>query len=156
MKLSKKLVSLRKKKRLSQMELAEMLQVSRQAISKWETGKAVPSIENLKCLSELYQISMDDLISSEETIQMTDCISTINEESMKSKENKKKEDWNTKKLSIIFVSIIIGIFLLGRWANATMVAMIVIYLFLFTAIIFLLIAVALQTERKIFANKAQK
>lgn len=99
---------------------------------------------------------MDDLISSEETIQMTDCISTINEESMKSKENKKKEDWNTKKLSIIFVSIIIGIFLLGRWANATMVAMIVIYLFLFTAIIFLLIAVALQTERKIFANKAQK
>lgn len=138
------------------MELAEMLQVSRQAISKWETGKAVPSIENLKCLSELYQISMDDLISSEETIQMTDCISTINEESMKSKENKKKEDWNTKKLSIIFVSIIIGIFLLGRWANATMVAMIVIYLFLFTAIIFLLIAVALQTERKIFANKAQK
>ena len=100
MKLSKKLVSLRKKKRLSQMELAEMLQVSRQAISKWETGKAVPSIENLKCLSELYQISMDDLISSEETIQMTDCISTINEESMKSKENKKKEDWNTKKLSL--------------------------------------------------------
>ncbi|MCI9170797.1 MAG: helix-turn-helix transcriptional regulator [Lawsonibacter sp.] len=141
MKLSKKLVSLRKKKRLSQMELAEMLQVSRQAISKWETGKAVPSIENLKCLSELYQISMDDLISSEETIQMTDCISTINEESMKSKENKKKEDWNTKKLSIIFVSIIIGIFLLGRWANATMVAMIVIYLFLFTAIIFILIAI---------------
>lgn len=149
MKLSKKLVSLRKKKRLSQMELAEMLQVSRQAISKWETGKAVPSIENLKCLSELYQISMDDLISSEETIQMTDCISTINEESMKSKENKKKEDWNTKKLSIIFVSIIIGIFLLGRWANATMVAMIVIYLFLFTAIIFLLIAIITKgTNRK--------
>ncbi len=149
MKLSKKLVSLRKKKRLSQMELAEMLQVSRQAISKWETGKAVPSIENLKCLSELYQISMDDLISSEETIQMTDCISTINEESMKSKENKKKEDWNTKKLSIIFVSIIIGIFLLGRWANATMVAMIVIYLFLFTAIIFLLIAIIKKgTNRK--------
>lgn len=154
MKLSKKLVSLRKKKRLSQMELAEMLQVSRQAISKWETGKAVPSIENLKCLSELYQISMDDLISSEETIQMTDCISTINEESMKSKENKKKEDWNTKKLSIIFVSIIfvsiiIGIFLLGRWANATMVGMIVIYLFLFTAIIFLLIAIIKKgTNRK--------
>lgn len=92
---------------------------------------------------------MDDLISSEETIQMTDCISTINEESMKSKENKKKEDWNTKKLSIIFVSIIIGIFLLGRWANATMVAMIVIYLFLFTAIIFLLIAIITKgTNRK--------
>ena len=80
---------------------------------------------------------------------MTDCISTINEESMKSKENKKKEDWNTKKLSIIFVSIIIGIFLLGRWSNATMVAMIVIYLFLFTAIIFLLIAIIKKgTNRK--------
>ena len=46
MKLEEKLVYLRKEKRLSQMKLAEMMNVSRQAVSRWETGVAVPSIDN--------------------------------------------------------------------------------------------------------------
>lgn len=54
MKLEEKLVSLRKAKGLSQMKLAEKMNVSRQAISRWETGAAIPSSENLKYLSDLY------------------------------------------------------------------------------------------------------
>lgn len=53
MKLEEKLVSLRKAKGLSQMKLAEKMNVSRQAISRWETGAAIPSSENLKYLSDL-------------------------------------------------------------------------------------------------------
>lgn len=62
MKLEEKLVSLRKAKGLSQMKLAEKMNVSRQAISRWETGAAIPSSENLKYLSDLYSVSllMDD------------------------------------------------------------------------------------------------
>ena len=52
MKLEEKLVSLRKAKGLSQMKLAEKMNVSRQAISRWETGAAIPSSENLKYLSD--------------------------------------------------------------------------------------------------------
>lgn len=63
MNLEKKLVSLRKQKGLSQMELAEKLNVSRQAISRWEVGAAVPSTDNLKMLSELYGVSIDYLLS---------------------------------------------------------------------------------------------
>ena len=67
MKLEEKLVSLRKAKGLSQMKLAEMMNVSRQAISRWEVGAAVPSIENLRFLSRLYGVSIDYLVNEEST-----------------------------------------------------------------------------------------
>ena len=67
MKLEEKLVSLRKAKGLSQLKLAEMMNVSRQAISRWEVGAAVPSIENLRFLSRLYGVSIDSLVNEEST-----------------------------------------------------------------------------------------
>ena len=63
MKLADKLVYLRKKQGLSQLKLAEMMNVSRQAISRWETGIAVPSVENLKYLGNLYNVSLDYLFN---------------------------------------------------------------------------------------------
>ena len=56
MTLGEKLVHLRKGLGLSQLEAAEKLNVSRQAISRWEVGAAVPSVDNLKYLSELYGV----------------------------------------------------------------------------------------------------
>lgn len=50
---AEKLVRLRKEKGLSQLQLAEEINVSRQAISRWEVGLAVPSREKLRALSEL-------------------------------------------------------------------------------------------------------
>ena len=68
MELKEKLVSLRKSKGLSQMKLAEMMNVSRQAVSRWEVGTAVPSIDNLKCLSEIYGITIDVFLNEEAQI----------------------------------------------------------------------------------------
>ena len=62
MKLEEKLVSLRKAKGLSQMKLAEMMNVSRQAISRWEVGAAVPSTDNLKYLGRLYDVPLEYLL----------------------------------------------------------------------------------------------
>jgi len=62
MKLEEKLVSLRKAKGLSQMNLAEMMNVSRQAISRWEVGTAVPSTDNLKYLGRLYDVPLEYLL----------------------------------------------------------------------------------------------
>ena len=56
MKLEEKLVQLRKEKGLTQLELAESLKVSRQAVSKWESGGAIPSTDSLRGLSELYGV----------------------------------------------------------------------------------------------------
>ena len=58
-----KLVSLRKQKGITQMGVAEKLNVSRQAISRWEVGSAVPTTDNLKVLSELYGVSIDYLLN---------------------------------------------------------------------------------------------
>lgn len=63
MKLEEKLVSLRKKQGLTQQELAGKLEVSRQAVSKWEVGLAVPNTENLKVLSNLYGVTLDCLVN---------------------------------------------------------------------------------------------
>ena len=65
MELSQKLKVLRKKKGLSQFELAEVLCVSRQAITGWEAGTSRPSTENLQSLSRLvclHFLSEKDLV----------------------------------------------------------------------------------------------
>lgn len=62
MELNKKLVAIRKKKGMTQEELAEAIKVSRQAISRWEVGTALPSADNLMWLSKFYEVSMDELM----------------------------------------------------------------------------------------------
>ena len=64
--LAEKIYSLRKKSGLSQEQLASELNVSRQAISKWEAGSSVPESEKLIALSEYFQVSVDYLIKDEE------------------------------------------------------------------------------------------
>ena len=60
-----KLQELRKSRGLTQEELAEMLYVSRTAISKWESGRGYPNIDSLKAISKCFSVSLDDLLSSE-------------------------------------------------------------------------------------------
>lgn len=66
MKLSEKIYYCRKKAGKSQEELAALLGVSRQAVSKWETGDAEPEIGKLRLLSETFGVSVDWLLSEEE------------------------------------------------------------------------------------------
>ena len=63
MNLGSRLFSARKNKGLSQETVAEKLGVSRQTISKWETGETLPDIRQAKRLSILYGLSLDELIS---------------------------------------------------------------------------------------------
>ena len=72
MELNEKLQELRKQKQLTQEELAEILFVSRTAISKWESGRGYPSIESLKAISEFFSISLDELLSGEELINVAE------------------------------------------------------------------------------------
>ncbi len=65
MELKEKLVILRKEKGLTQLAVAEKLDVSRQAISRWESGIALPSTDNLKSLSALYGVPIDYLLNSD-------------------------------------------------------------------------------------------
>ena len=66
MEFHEKLQELRKSKGLTQEELAEILFVSRTAVSKWESGRGMPNIESLKSISKFFSVTLDDLLSSEE------------------------------------------------------------------------------------------
>ena len=63
--LNEQITQLRKQKKLSQEELAAALQVSRQAVSKWENGVSNPDTENLIRLAEIFEVDVNVLIGCE-------------------------------------------------------------------------------------------
>lgn len=67
MKLNEKLYELRRKKHLSQEQLAQELDLSRQAISKWEKGDNKPDLDNLKKLADIFNVKIEYLIDDEAT-----------------------------------------------------------------------------------------
>ena len=71
MTLADKLKEARKNAGLTQVELADKLCVSRQAITKWESGKGIPDVDNLKMISKVLNVSIDFLLDDEEVIDKT-------------------------------------------------------------------------------------
>lgn len=59
------LISLRKLNNLSQEELADRLNISRQTLSKYETGESLPDIEKCKAIADIFGVSLDDLVNYE-------------------------------------------------------------------------------------------
>ena len=67
MTLGENIARLRTKENLSQSDLADMLDVSRQSVSKWETDTSIPELDKLLKLSELFGVTLDELVNGEET-----------------------------------------------------------------------------------------
>jgi len=72
MEFNEKLQKLRTKENLTQEELAEKLYVSRSAISKWESGRGYPSIDSLKAIAKYFHVTIDELIGTEEIIDLAE------------------------------------------------------------------------------------
>ena len=72
MEFCEKLQVLRKQKNLTQEELAEVLFVSRTAVSKWESGRGYPSIDALKAVSKFFGITIDELLSGDELLSIAE------------------------------------------------------------------------------------
>lgn len=64
--LSEKILALRMEQGLSQGDLAEKLEVSRQSVSKWETGQATPDLDKIIKLADLFGVTVDELVREEE------------------------------------------------------------------------------------------
>ncbi len=114
MEFNNKLYELRKQKGFSQEELANRLNVSRQTISKWEVGESTPDMEKLVAISDLFEVSLDELVKGEELklaepserIVKSELYSDIKEQVL-TVDNKKKA-----KKGIKIAGIILGIFVL--------------------------------------------
>lgn len=76
--IAKKLQDLRKQNGYSQEELADKLQISRQAVSKWERAEASPDTDNIIALAKLYNVSLDELLLNEDLIKEDKEVEVIN------------------------------------------------------------------------------
>ena len=65
MKLAEKIMAMRKQRGWSQEELAQQLSVSRQSVSKWESGASVPDLDKILKMSEIFDVSTDALLKEE-------------------------------------------------------------------------------------------
>ena len=92
MTLEKKLACLRKREGLSQAEVSEKLDVSRQAVTKWETGTSRPSIENLQSLSRLYNVPLEYLLD-ESRDELPAPAAPAAERAPEQKVQKKEKQW---------------------------------------------------------------
>ncbi|MDF2013863.1 helix-turn-helix domain-containing protein [Priestia megaterium] len=106
MKLGEQLQRLREAKNMSREELAQQMNVSRQAVYKWENNKGYPDIQNLLKLSEIYETTIDELIKSDSIFQ----------DKINIDENKKKDDDDEILhpgfyigIGIIFLGIFLGL-----------------------------------------------
>ncbi len=115
MEFNNKLYELRKQKGFSQEELANRLNVSRQTVSKWEVGESTPDMEKLVAMSDLFEISLDELVldkkeekkqEASEQVVKSEFYSDLKEHVL-TEDNKKK----TKK-GLKIAGIALGAFLL--------------------------------------------
>lgn len=103
MKFNEKLIELRKKEGLSQEELGNKLNVTRQTVSKWELGQTTPEMEKLVEMSKIFNISVDELVNDIEISNSEE----VYKEGFVEKNNKKIS------IRIFIVGLIISIILCG-------------------------------------------
>ncbi len=110
-----KLYELRKQKGFSQEELANRLNVSRQTISKWEVGDSTPELEKLIAISDLFGISLDELVmnKSPETAAEGEAVRSVGSEiysdikdNVFTDDNKKKAKKGIRIAAIIAAAVL--------------------------------------------------
>lgn len=104
--LAENLVLLRKNNNFTQDDIAEKMYVSRQAVSKWERGESIPDIETIKALSDLYGITIDDLIKVE--LSQTDLMTASTNKNQNYDELKRLHRQQTIKQMILWAFLLLG------------------------------------------------
>lgn len=111
MEFNNKLYNLRKQKGLSQEELANRLNVSRQTVSKWEVGDSTPDMEKLIAISDLFEISLDELVMDKaskhigENVSKSEIVSELKEKVLT--DNNKQKAKRVWKIAAIIFGIIV-------------------------------------------------
>ncbi len=111
---ARNMIELRRKNNMTQLELAEKLNYTDKAVSKWERGESLPDIAVLKTVADLFEVTIDYLVSSEHNQQETEHIWIETEEEISEKERQKRK----KILSHAYIACVS---VLAVWLIATMV-----------------------------------
>lgn len=107
MKFEEKLYQLRKEANLSQEQLADMLHVSRQAVGKWESGSALPDINNMIELSKIFHVSLNELLQVEQERESCDETNWEYLKEWQAQQNKKtNKETKTMKTGLIVLGVV--------------------------------------------------
>lgn len=107
MAMREKLIVLRDKAGLSQLELAEKIGVSRQAIARWESTDAIPSVEKMKALANVYGVTLDWMCSEDMELPGERMVKEHTEQTNKAdSEQKKVEGRKSKKIWIVLAVLL--------------------------------------------------
>lgn len=109
MEFSNRLYTIRKQSGLSQEELGNKLNVSRQTVSKWELGESTPDMEKLTMLADLFDISLDELVLGKVPVESKEKSSSIEllTQKLGNEDNKRKMKKGFKILGIILGAVLI-------------------------------------------------
>lgn len=110
MTLREKLIVLRDKAGISQMTLAHQLDVSRQAVSRWESGDTTPSMDKLKALAKIYGVSLDWLCSDSDMAdeKPVEVVSPLEENETKNTTVSAK-DKRKRKIRYVAIALVVGV-----------------------------------------------
>lgn len=112
MTLREKLIALRDKAGISQMSLAHQLDVSRQAVSRWESGDTTPSMDKLKALAKIYGVSLDWLcsdVADEKPFEVAE----PSEDNETNNAATSAEDKKKRKIRYIVIALAVGVITLA-------------------------------------------
>ena len=142
MKFNEKLTQLRKSKNLSQEELGNELGVARQTVSKWELGETTPEMDKLIKMSEIFEISLDELIKDKEIDTNINTNTNSND----------PNNTNTQKLTGLTIKIIKGILIFIAILAALYLVLIVSSLVIFNDFKSEKVETVVENEETIFNN----
>ena len=117
MDISEKILKLRKANNLTQEQLAEQLQVSRQAVSKWESGQAIPESDKLPALSDLFHVTIDYLLRPSEIDELsikTEILEKQQKEIIR-KERKKDTFYHCLFSCLAIYLVTVAVYLIGHF-----------------------------------------
>jgi DNA-binding XRE family transcriptional regulator len=104
-----KIIQLRYENNLSQQQLAEKLDVSRQTISRWEAGKSIPSANQISVICDVFHLSANDIIDTNKNLQMQQNTSSIDNDTEKTIPTKKKKIGLIITISAILFFTVVGL-----------------------------------------------
>lgn len=114
---SEKLLTLRKANDMTQEQLAEKLDVSRQSVSKWESGQATPDLEKIVALSTVFNVTTDYLLKSSEIDDLSVKTEMLEKQQqmMLLREQKKQRNFECVMYSVAVYLIFFAVYFIGHY-----------------------------------------
>lgn len=117
MEFAEKLITLRKSKELTQEQLADILSVSRQSVSKWENGQVIPDVEKIVELSKIFDVTTDYLLQPSEIDELSIKTEILEQQQKQMMEREKKRSRISKNVmySIGIYLIFFAVYFIGHF-----------------------------------------